>query len=159
MTMMGAMTQVAWLQNNYPRQYPDTMPGERITLMVNQYLEIFPEYSDEDVMEVYTEFIKESRFPPAINEVIDRLKRNESRKAAVIEREISKKIIERETYKRPDDIIVVNGVRVRMLNREAVRHFMEDLAAGGTKGGGDYYFRRYPKVEFVPLGTDLRSTQ
>lgn len=153
MTIDGAITQVAWLMNNYPRQYPANMAADRISAMAEQFNDSYSDYTDSEVHDVYKEFINERKDPPAISEVRNRLLYRKNNRSDAQERELSRKIIAAETYKRPDDLQIRNGIKGRMMHREAIEHFMVDNAAGALRGGSEYYFNAYPAVEFVPLGT------
>lgn len=155
MTYEGAITQVAWLQLNYSRQYSPNMEVDRIKALAEQFRISYEGYSDEEVAAAYMEFLNERKDPPAISEVRSRLIYRKNNSSDMSEREISQRIIKVVSYKPPCEIVVRDGVKGYMMHREAIQKFWEDQRAGTSKGGSEYYYTVYPKKEFVPIGTDL----
>lgn len=149
MTREGTFTQLAWLQNNFPRQYPPGMAAERITILCDQFADSYRLWTDAEVMAVYKAFINEQKEPPAISEVRARLQDLRRGKGAEAERELSRQIMRR--YEKPDDIVEHNGVRGRWMHREAIDAFIRDFNAGVHRGGSEYYCTAYPQLTFEPL--------
>ena len=150
MTREGTFTQLAWLQNNFPRQYPPSMAEERITILCDQFADSYRLWTDAEVMAVYKVFINEQKDPPAISEVRARLQDLRRGKGAEADRELSRQIMRR--YEKPDDIVEHNGVRGRWMHREAIDAFMADMRANCLKPGGwRTYYELYPKKVFEPL--------
>lgn len=149
MTREGTFTQLAWLQNNFPRQYPPGMAAERITILCDQFADSYRLWTDAEVMAVYKAFINEQKEPPAISEVRARLQDLRRGKGAEADRELSRQIMRQ--YEKPDDIVEHNGVRGRWMHREAIDAFIRDFNAGVHRGGSAYYYAAYPKTVFEPL--------
>lgn len=155
MTIEGAFTQIAWLQNNYIKQYPMNLSEERIKGMAEQFMDSYGTYTDAEVMEAYKYFLNERKEPPVISEVRSRLVYQRNSKVDPLEQAITQKTLQR--YEKPDEIVYRTGIPGRMMHRQAISHFLQDYAAGDIKGGSEYYYRAFPEVEFVPIGADLRG--
>lgn len=149
MTINGGLGVLMLLSNAFPRAYPLRMSEERARSISNQFAESFKDWQDDEVFEAVKKCIAESTDLPTIaqirHELIEEDKRQQAKKDAAFTE------TQAQTYEKPSGIVCVNGVYGRWMHRDAINAFLEDLRSGGTKGGHEYYYKRFPEMVFEPL--------